>query len=148
MIVPIYAALLALLFVGLSVRTLRLRRALRIAVGDAGNPVMLRAMRVHANFAEYVPVTVLVLYFAESAGAAPLLVHALRACLRSEPGPGRPPLPRRRHGAHHRRLDRRRGHDPGAAALLTWSLQSGVSKSPCHPTVALALALVQAGPAR
>ena len=33
-----YAALLALLFVALSVRTLRLRRRLRIAIGDAGNP--------------------------------------------------------------------------------------------------------------
>lgn len=81
MIVPIYAALLALLFVGLSVRTLRLRGALRIAVGDAGNPVMLRAMRVHANFAEYVPLALLVLHFAESAGAAPLLVHALGVAL-------------------------------------------------------------------
>lgn len=46
-IVPLYAALLALLFVGLSLQTLRMRRRLRIAVGDAGNLAMLRAMRVH-----------------------------------------------------------------------------------------------------
>ena len=54
-IIPIYAALLALLFLALSVRTLRLRRRLNISVGDAGNTKMLRAMRAHANFAEYVP---------------------------------------------------------------------------------------------
>ena len=36
-IVPLYAALLAIFFVFLSVRTLRLRRTLGVAVGDGGN---------------------------------------------------------------------------------------------------------------
>jgi uncharacterized membrane protein YecN with MAPEG domain len=75
--VPVYAALLALLFVGLSIRTLRLRRSLRIPVGDSGNPAMLRAMRVHANFAEYVPFALLLFFFVEVAGHAALLVHLL-----------------------------------------------------------------------
>jgi uncharacterized protein len=77
----LYAALLALVFVGLSVRTLRLRRRLRIAIGDADNPAMLRAMRVHANFAEYVPLSLLLLYFVEATGASALYMHALGACL-------------------------------------------------------------------
>jgi hypothetical protein len=72
-----YAALLGLLFVALSVRTLRLRRSLRIAVGDAGNATMLRAMRVHSNFAEYVPFALLLIYLSETLGANGLLVHAL-----------------------------------------------------------------------
>jgi uncharacterized membrane protein YecN with MAPEG domain len=76
-IVPLYAALLALLFVALSVRTLRLRQRLRIAVGDAGDKMMLRAMRVHANFAEYVPLSLVLLYFVESTGASTLLLHLL-----------------------------------------------------------------------
>ena len=80
-IVPFYAAILGLLFVALSVRTLRMRRRLQIAVGDAGNHAMLRAMRVHSNFAEYVPLSLLLLYFAELRGAHPLLVHALAICL-------------------------------------------------------------------
>lgn len=80
-VVPTYAALLALIFVGLSVRTLRLRRRLRIGVGDGGDRVMLRAMRVHANFAEYVPLTLLLLYFVEAAGAGALWLHALCAAL-------------------------------------------------------------------
>lgn len=74
-----YAGLLALLFVGLSVRTLRLRRRLRIAVGDGGNETMLRAMRVHANFAEYVPIALLLMALVEAGGAAPAFVHALGA---------------------------------------------------------------------
>jgi len=73
----LYAALLGLLFIALSVRTLRLRRSLRIAVGDAGNPAMLRAMRVHSNFAEYTPLALFLIYLSETQGAHSLLVHAL-----------------------------------------------------------------------
>lgn len=61
MIWPIYAALLGIVFLLLSIRTLRLRRRLRIAVGDGGSVLMLRAMRVHGNFAEYVPLALLLI---------------------------------------------------------------------------------------
>jgi hypothetical protein len=80
-IVPFYAALLALLFVGLSMRAIRIRRRLRVAVGDAGDERMLRAMRVHANFAEYVPLSLLLFAFVENAGAAPPFVYGLCVCL-------------------------------------------------------------------
>lgn len=78
---PLYAALLALLFFGLSVRIIRLRRRLRIAIGDADNPALLRAMRVHSNFAEYVPLTLLMIFMLEAAGASALLVQGLCASL-------------------------------------------------------------------
>ena len=77
----LYAALLGLLFVFLSVRTLLLRRRLSIAIGDAGNEFMLRAMRVHANFAEYIPLSLLLLYFVEITSAPPFLVHILGAAV-------------------------------------------------------------------
>ena len=80
-IVLLYAGLLALLFVGLSLRTLLMRRRLRIAVGDGGNPALLRAMRVHANFAEYVPLTLLLIALVEATAARPLYVHALGAAV-------------------------------------------------------------------
>lgn len=80
-IIPFYAALLGLLFMVLSVRTLRARRRLKIAVGDAGNPEMLRAMRVHANFAEYVPFALLLLWFVEQRGAGGTLLHAAGSLL-------------------------------------------------------------------
>lgn len=76
-ILPIYAALLVLLFVALSVRTVRVRRRLKIAIGDAGDREMLRAVRVHSNFAEYVPLALLAIYLVEVGGAPALLVHAL-----------------------------------------------------------------------
>lgn len=76
-ILPFYAAIFTILFVVLSVRTLRLRRQLRIAIGDGGNETMLRAMRVHSNFAEYVPLSLLMIFLVEQQMAQPGLVHAL-----------------------------------------------------------------------
>lgn len=73
----LYAAILALLFIVLSVRTLRLRKRLRIAIGDGGNQSMLRAIRVHSNFAEYVPLTLLLIVLVEMTGGSALFVHAL-----------------------------------------------------------------------
>jgi hypothetical protein len=80
-VIPSYAAVFACFYVGLSVRTLRTRRALGIAVGDGGDPAMLRAMRVHANFAEYVPFALLLLWMLETAGAPVWSLHALALTL-------------------------------------------------------------------
>jgi len=80
-VTPLYAAVLALMFVALSVRTLRMRRQLRIAVGDKGDERMLRAMRVHANFAEYVPLSLLLIYMFEARSGTSVLIHALCVCL-------------------------------------------------------------------
>ena len=80
-ITPFYAAILGLLFLILSVRTLRLRRKLQIAIGDGSNVQMQRAMRVHANFAEYAPLTLVLIFMFELQGAHYLLVHALCICL-------------------------------------------------------------------
>lgn len=80
-ITPFYAALLALLFFTLSVRTLRLRRALRIPIGDANDQLMLRTMRVHSNFAEYTPYALLLIFMLELSGGYDWLVHGLCICL-------------------------------------------------------------------
>ena len=74
---PFYAAVLGLLFVTLSVRAIQLRRKFNIGVGDGGSVEMLRAMRVHANFAEYVPLTLLMIFMLESSGAYGWLIHTL-----------------------------------------------------------------------
>ena len=58
-VIPAYAALLALLFIALSIRTIRARRAHKVAIGTGGHAAVERAMRVHANFAEYVPLALL-----------------------------------------------------------------------------------------
>ena len=65
-ITPLYAALLGLIFVALSVRTLLLRRRFSVAVGDGQQPLLQKAARVHANFAEYVPLALLLIFFLET----------------------------------------------------------------------------------
>lgn len=73
----LYALLLAVLFVYLSSRVIRTRRTARVAVGTGDDAALLRATRVHGNFAEYAPFTLLLIALAELNGAWPVLVHAL-----------------------------------------------------------------------
>ena len=80
-IIPLYAALLALLFIYLSAQTIKVRRRVRVAVGDGGNSEMLRAMRVHANFAEYVPLTLVLLGMLELQASPAWVLHALGVLL-------------------------------------------------------------------
>ena len=78
---PFYAAIFALLLVALSIRTLRLRHKLRVGIGDGGEPRLQRAIRVHANFCEYVPLAVLLIYFFEVFVGQGLWVHVLAVTL-------------------------------------------------------------------
>ncbi len=77
MTTPLYAAIIGLVFVVLSVRTLLLRRRLGIAIGTGEDPKLTRAMRVHSNFAEYVPLALLLFYFLEIETDADLWIHVL-----------------------------------------------------------------------
>lgn len=76
-VTPVYAAIAALLFVFLGYRVTRLRWAERIALGDGGNRVLLRAIRVHGNFAEYVPLALLLMAFAELQGVPAWGMHLI-----------------------------------------------------------------------
>ena len=80
-VTPVYATLLGLLFIALSVRTIHLRRKHQVAVGDGNNSELRRAMRVHANFAEYVPLALLLIFFVELEGTPKWWVHALAIAL-------------------------------------------------------------------
>ena len=64
-VIPVFAALLGLIFVYLTIRTVIQRRKAKVAVGDGGSEELQRAMRAHANFIEYVPITLLILTFLE-----------------------------------------------------------------------------------
>ena len=75
-ITAFYASLLAILFVGLSMRVIRLRGLVRVAVGAGGDPALERAIRVHANCAEYAPIGLVLLLLVELSGYTPWVVHA------------------------------------------------------------------------
>jgi uncharacterized protein len=80
-IIPVYAALLAFLFVYLSIRVIKVRRTVKVGIGSSGNASLARAMRVQANFAEYVPFALLLLMMLELKGLMPLMLHGLGAAL-------------------------------------------------------------------
>jgi uncharacterized protein len=78
---PIYTAIFGWVFVALSVRTLLLRRSLGVGLGDGDQPMLARAVRVHSNFAEYVPISLLLIYFLETQVEAGLWIHVLCSAL-------------------------------------------------------------------
>ena len=78
----LYGGLLAVLFVLLSARVILGRTGPgKPSLGDGGNPAMLRRIRGHANFAEYVPLTLLLIGFLELSGAAVWQLHVLGCTL-------------------------------------------------------------------
>jgi len=59
----------AILLVWLAARVSRLRRHYKIGLGDNGNEALLRRIRAHANYAENMPVFLILLALLELAGA-------------------------------------------------------------------------------
>jgi len=76
-----YLAVLALLYAVLSVQVVRLRRKNRAAFSDGGSVELRSAIRAHAHFAEYVPITALMVAILEMSGAAALSIHLLMGAL-------------------------------------------------------------------
>jgi len=80
-ILPIYAAICGILLVMLSLRVVRLRGKYKVGIGDGGQAELSRAIRVQANFIEYVPTALILLLLLELAGAPTQLLHGLGIAL-------------------------------------------------------------------
>lgn len=80
-IVSLTAALLAGLYIYLSFYVIGLRRRHRVALGSGGHTDLERAMRVHANFAEYVPFALVLLTLCALRGLPEVLLAPLCAAL-------------------------------------------------------------------
>src|ERR1700682_2637091 len=76
-IVPAYAALLTFIYIFLSSEVIRSRVVTRIGIGTGGHRGLERLMRIQANFAEYVPLALLLLTFMEMQGRPSWLLHLL-----------------------------------------------------------------------
>jgi uncharacterized protein len=81
MITPAYAAILAILFFYLSIRVIGQRRKSQTGLGIGSDVNLERVIRVHANFAEYVPFALLLIFFVEQAGHSQWLIHILGSLL-------------------------------------------------------------------
>ena len=78
-ITSLYAGLLAFIFLALSARVVAVRG--RVSLGDGGDPEVLRRMRGHANFAEYVPLIHVMMALLEYQQIAAWQLHAIGATL-------------------------------------------------------------------
>ncbi len=76
-ITALYAALITLVFLALSGRVIACRGAARVALGDGGDRRLARAIRAHANCAEYAPLGIILIGLAEQLSVPALILHAL-----------------------------------------------------------------------
>jgi len=74
-ITALYAGLAGLLYLLLSAHVIRQRIATHQSLGDGGDDTLNRRIRTHANFAEYAPMTLILIAAFEAQGAPAPLVH-------------------------------------------------------------------------
>ncbi len=80
-ITALYASLLGFLLVGLAFRVILLRRSEKVGYGDADIKPLRKAIRVHANATENIPIALILIYFAEVSTQSPWLIHLLGSFL-------------------------------------------------------------------
>jgi uncharacterized membrane protein YecN with MAPEG domain len=80
-ITGLYAGLLTLLYVFLALSVGRLRLKTGTSILHGNHMALATAIRRHANFAENVPLALILLSIIEVGGASPLVLHALGSAL-------------------------------------------------------------------
>jgi uncharacterized membrane protein YecN with MAPEG domain len=75
MTTPIYTAILALTLILLSINVIKSRRKFGVAIDDGTNIELQRRIRAQANFSEYSPMFLILLFCAEYSKLAPLALH-------------------------------------------------------------------------
>jgi uncharacterized membrane protein YecN with MAPEG domain len=80
-ITGLYAGLLALVALVLWLRVSGLRMQARVSIGDGGNLTLADRIRRHGNFAEHVPLALILLGILELDRTRPAVLHALGATL-------------------------------------------------------------------
>lgn len=74
---PLYLALCALIYVFLTMYVVRQRVAARTTLGDGGDKELRKRIRAHGNFAEFVPLMLILLVVCELQGAPAFAIHIL-----------------------------------------------------------------------
>ena len=80
-IVTLYAAILILMQVAMSIQVVRGRAKSEVSFGWGDDMDLARVVRAHGNFLEYVPITLIVMALAALGGMGALSLHALGGVL-------------------------------------------------------------------
>ena len=73
----IYAGLSGLLLAYLALQAIKARRENKVKLGDGGIFALQSAMRAHGNFAEYMPITIIMFFLLEFNGAPAWMIHVI-----------------------------------------------------------------------
>lgn len=76
-----YAGILAIFYVVLAIHVIRGRYKFRVPLGDGGVQQLTQRIRLHANFSEYVPFALLLIYLNEVRGASPVFINIMGCAL-------------------------------------------------------------------
>jgi uncharacterized membrane protein YecN with MAPEG domain len=77
MVTSLYAGLLGFIYIGLTFFTIKGRFKHGVALGNGGYSDMEKRIRIHANFAEYVPIAIILIFLAEMGNLSAVLIHVL-----------------------------------------------------------------------
>ncbi len=76
-ITGLYASVLAIFLVFLAINIIRLRFKHRVGLGDGEQKPLIKAIRIHGNFTEYVPLALILLAIYELNSGEVLYLHLL-----------------------------------------------------------------------
>jgi uncharacterized membrane protein YecN with MAPEG domain len=80
-VTALYTGILLVMLVVLSLYVVKGRWSNKVGLGDGANEDMLKRMRTHANFIEYVPLALIGLYLLETTKHSVIILHALGIAL-------------------------------------------------------------------
>ncbi|MCF2858781.1 MAPEG family protein [Pseudoalteromonas sp. SMS1] len=72
MFTGLFAAICTLFYIKLSLDVIKLRRRYKVGIGDAGHKDLITAIRTHANFIEYTPLAVILIFILEYQNVSPI----------------------------------------------------------------------------
>ncbi len=78
-ITAIYGSFLALFLIVLALPVIKLRRSMKVGLGDGGHQSLRQAIRAHGNAAEFIPIFVILLAIFELNHASALALHIFGA---------------------------------------------------------------------
>jgi len=86
MITGLYAGILALMYIGLSAYVISKRLKHKISLGNGENEELIRAIRIHGNFSEFIPIALILMIICEINATqpfaiAPQFIHAFGIAL-------------------------------------------------------------------
>ncbi len=81
MITGLYAGILSLIYVFMSMRIVRLRYKYQMAFGEGAEVELSRAVRVHGNFIEYVPLALILMLMLDYMQFSTFMIHFMGVAL-------------------------------------------------------------------